>query len=62
MTPKRAPGRPRLDPSGPSVNVHLRLGPRQYDALYAQARRDRESVVDVIRRALDLADDRDPRR
>jgi predicted HicB family RNase H-like nuclease len=35
------------------VPVYLRLGPRQYDAVYAQARRDRQSVNEWIRRALD---------
>jgi len=50
MTPRR--GRPPLDPDGPSINVHLRLSSKQYDALCARASQQRETLLDMIRRAL----------
>ena len=45
-------GRPPLDPDGPSVNVHLRLTSKHYDALAARADRERSSLPEVIRRTL----------
>jgi hypothetical protein len=53
---KRRRGRPRLDPAGPSIDVHVRLGPRQYDQVYTQARRQRSSVAALIRHALTRGD------
>lgn len=55
---KKPRGRPRLDPSGVSVPVFLRLGPRTYDAVYLRAREDRSTVNEWIRKALD--EDLDP--
>ncbi len=45
-------GRPPLDRDDRSVNVHFRLPAKEYDALYAQASRERVSIGDVIRRRL----------
>jgi len=47
----RGRGRPRLDPSDRSVDVHFRLPARDYDRAYAARERD-EDVPDVMRRAL----------
>ena len=49
----RGPGRPPLDPDDPSVPVCLKHPSRQYDEAYHRAQRDRISVPEVIRRALD---------
>jgi hypothetical protein len=51
--PKR-PGRPRLDESSEesSARVSLTLSARDYDAIHAQASRDRVSVPEAIRPAL----------
>jgi hypothetical protein len=45
-------GRPPLDAEDPdgSVSVNLRLPSRQYDALHAEARQQRVSVPELIRR------------
>jgi hypothetical protein len=45
-------GRPPLDPNDRSVDVHLRIPARQYDALYERARRSRVDVNDQIRHEL----------
>jgi predicted HicB family RNase H-like nuclease len=50
MKPK-PPGRPRLDPSG-TVPVSVRVGTRQYDAMYAKAAAARLSLADWMRRTL----------
>jgi len=50
-SPKRR-GRPRLDPSDPSVQCSLRLPSKRYDALYRAASRDRMTVPDYIRQTL----------
>ena len=52
MNSSKRRGRPPLDPTGPSVNVHLRLTSKHYDALAARADRARESLPEMIRRAL----------
>lgn len=49
--PKRR-GRPSLDSSGtPPASVHLKLSAKVYDHTY-KARKNGESVQDVIRRSL----------
>jgi len=50
-TPKRR-GRPRVDPTDTTVSVHVRVAAKQYDALCAQAGRDRVTLPESIRRAL----------
>jgi hypothetical protein len=47
-SPRRR-GRPPLDPNDSSVSVHLRVTPKLYDELYAQARVRRCSMLDLIR-------------
>jgi hypothetical protein len=49
---RRRPGRPRLDPEDPSVNVHFRLPTKQYDAAVKRAQDERLSLADYIRRQL----------
>jgi hypothetical protein len=51
MDEARKPGRPRLDAAAPSASVHLKLPASVYDSVY-QARKQGESVQDVIRRHL----------
>jgi hypothetical protein len=50
---ERRRGRPPLDDADRSVPVHVKMPSRQYDDLYERAQRDRVSVPEVIRRALD---------
>jgi len=50
--PPRRNGRPPLDPNNATTSVHLKLSAPHYDALYAEARRQRVSVHEVIRRTL----------
>jgi hypothetical protein len=38
--------------SAPSVNVHVRVPASQYDAMYAQARAERLTMANWIRRVL----------
>lgn len=45
-------GRPSLDPDRPSVPVQVRLPSPQYDALWAEARRQDMTVPELIRRTL----------
>jgi hypothetical protein len=56
---KRAPGRPPLDDDDPSVDVHLRMPAKQYDATYDRARRERMSVPELIRQDIREAARRD---
>jgi hypothetical protein len=59
--PTRRPGRPPVDESGAEpADVHLKLPAADYDAAYKHARRNRESVQSILRRALKklLADER----
>ena len=49
------PGRPPLDPTDPSVPVHVRLPSRKYDELYARAQRERLSVPAFIRQLIERA-------
>ena len=49
------PGRPALDDHDPSVAVSFRLPSRQYDELAHRAARDRVSVADAVRRAVNRA-------
>ena len=48
---RKRPGRPSVDPfsSGSSIQLSVRLSPRQYDALCAAAKAQRTSTQDVIR-------------
>lgn len=48
----KRPGRRPLDENDPSVDVHLRLPSKQYDAVYEQASRERVTVQEVIRRKI----------
>ena len=52
--PARRIGRPPLDPDSASVNVTVRVPARQFDALYAQARRERRTIAEVVRRSSTL--------
>lgn len=51
-TSKRV-GRPPLADNDPSANVQLRVPGSLYDRIYAEASRERLSVPDIIRRALE---------
>lgn len=54
MTTPKKRGRPPLDPEGqPSVHYTMRLGSKQFDALCARARAERETLPQFIRRTLD---------
>jgi hypothetical protein len=53
-------GRPPLDDGDPSVKVCVSLPSRQYDDVYERAQRERVSVPEVIRRALE-DEKRDPK-
>ena len=47
------PGRPPLDPDDPSVRVGVSLPSKEYDDLYARARRERaKGVPEMIRRII----------
>jgi hypothetical protein len=60
--PRRRPGRPSLDPNdAPSVDVHVRVTPKQFDAIYAQSRAARTSMAEWVRRRLRVDRPRDPR-
>ena len=48
----KRPGRPPLDPDDPSVKFSLTLPSKRYDALCRRAAADRETIADVLRRAL----------
>lgn len=48
----RKPGRPRIDPTARSVDVHVSLPPRLYDQLSRLARDEEITIQNVIRRAL----------
>lgn len=45
-------GRPRLDPQDASVNLHLRVPAKQFDATYAKATAARMSMAEWIRQQL----------
>jgi hypothetical protein len=51
--PRRG-GRPPLDPRAAvaSADVHLRLPAKEFDEAVARAKRERESLQDLIRRGL----------
>jgi hypothetical protein len=49
----RLPGRPRLDDNDRSVSASVKMPGKQFDAVCQRALRDRVSVPEVIRRALD---------
>lgn len=52
MRTPRPPGRPRLDPESDSVNIHFRLGSKDYDQTLQRAQQQRESLADYIRRCV----------
>jgi len=49
-------GRPRLDHNDQTVGVHIKLPSRQYDEACQQAKQQRVSLPEYIRRALKAAD------
>lgn len=55
MSDPPKPGRPPLDAADPSVNVHVRMPSKVYDAAWAHAQADRLSVPEWIRRTLQEA-------
>ena len=59
-TTRRGRGRPRVSPDQPSTDVLVAMSEGMYDRAYLVATRERISVPEVIRRALDrlLADTR----
>jgi hypothetical protein len=48
----RRTGRPPLAPDDATIEVTVRLPAKRYDALYAQARAERVSVSELMRRLL----------
>jgi hypothetical protein len=48
----RRPGRPPLSPDEGSVKICLTVPTRKYDALDAQAREERVSIPELVRRSL----------
>ena len=52
---RRRPGRPPLDASDPSVKLSLSLPSARYSALLRTAAAERQTVADVLRRAVDRA-------
>lgn len=50
--PKRKPGRPRIDPTDRTISFSVKLPSKQYDEIYAQSRRTRETMNAWIRRTL----------
>jgi hypothetical protein len=56
---RRLAGRSTIAPGQASVDRHFRMGAKQYDAAYAQARRDRLTVPEWIRRVVDQVTERD---
>ena len=58
----RRPGRPRLDPSDPSVRVCLSMPAKHYDQLYRQAAGARVTVPELIRQAIKYTNSDDRRR
>jgi hypothetical protein len=52
MKPRR--GRPRLDPTDPTVEMCLALPAKRYDDLYARAQAARVSVPEFVRRIISI--------
>jgi hypothetical protein len=51
--PTRRRGRPPIDAADPrSINVHVRLPTRQYDALHKRATEQRVTIPELVRRAV----------
>jgi hypothetical protein len=46
------PGRPPLDREDVSINLHVRLPTKAYDALWKEAQRERVTLADLIRHRL----------
>jgi len=61
MKPSRPPGRPPLDDDDASVDVHVRMPSKQYDQAFDRARRERVSVPELLRRALQAAEKKNPK-
>jgi hypothetical protein len=55
MATGRPTGRPPLDRSDPSVKVNLTMPSKQYDSLYAEARKRQATIPEVIRDRLKCA-------
>jgi hypothetical protein len=54
---RTGPGRPPIDVESDSVPVHVQMSGKQYDAVYARARKDRVTVPERIRRDIHAAID-----
>ena len=63
-TDRKRSGRPPLDPRAPapSADVHFKLSAADFDKAEQIARRQRESIQDVIRRGLRRLLDEVPKR
>jgi hypothetical protein len=61
MPAARRPGRPPLDPSDPSVDLHVKLPSKAYDDLFAKAQALRVSVPELVRRGVRLLAKANPR-
>lgn len=46
-------GRPRIDATGRSTSIHLRLSAKAYDRMFTQARQQHRSIPEVIRTLID---------
>ncbi len=55
----RAPGRPPLDDTSPSVDVHLRMPEKQFDDTFKRAGKARVSMPEQIRQDMRDAAKRD---
>jgi hypothetical protein len=49
----RRVGRPPLDPTDSSTSMNVRVPSRRYDEIYARAWRERLSVQQFVRRAIE---------
>jgi len=58
--PKNGRGRPRVSGTDETVVLQVRIGARQFDALYQRAREARVTMPELIRRDLATAAARDP--
>jgi predicted HicB family RNase H-like nuclease len=58
--PKRARGRPPIDPADPSVSFSLRIPAKDFEDATTRARDERVTLAEWIRRTLRGAAERDP--
>jgi len=47
--PRRRVGRPPLDPEDRSVTLNVRVPPKDYDAVYSEASRQRQTMAQWVR-------------